>query len=160
MDPKIEDLRRRFIPPTLNSKASSSEKFHSSPQSQNPAAQERPNENSTSQTSERGKLAGAMGPKQSRLEETSNDEPQEYSGAKSLKSLEQAIEELFKPAQLCKENLAEATKSSELFHQLTGSVMEVTESLQRFRDQMRKLSSTFSKMRNFQYDLGALAESF
>jgi hypothetical protein len=101
-----------------------------------------------------------MGPKQSRLEETSNDEPQEYSGAKSLKSLEQAIEELFKPAQLCKENLAEATKSSELFHQLTGSVMEVTESLQRFRDQMRKLSSTFSKMRNFQYDLGALAESF
>ena len=96
MDPKIEDLRRRFLPPTPNPKASPSEILHSSPQYQTPAAREGPQKDTTSQNSEQEKLVSTMGPEQPSLEEiSSRDKPQEFSGAKSLKPLEQAIEELF-----------------------------------------------------------------
>ena len=75
-------------------------------------------------------------------------------------NLGQAIDKLFEPARVCNDFFAQVVDTSNYFRQLSDKALRVFESLENFRDHMRKLSSSFASIRNLQNDLGIIAESF
>jgi len=164
MNPKLEILRKRFLPPTPEAPPPDTIFSHSPQVSQEPRSNEQPPPADSAESAEPGDaLAAESSPQSESLAEqvTENREREiAVDEAKSINQLGQAIDKLFEPAQRCGERLAEIVNASHAFLRLTGSALGLFESLEDFRDHMRKLSNSFASMRAFQDDLGGLAESF
>jgi hypothetical protein len=161
MNPKLEELRRRLLPPTPDAAPSDTILSNSSLASPAPREQQPLTDVASSTEPEEARNTESSPQVESLREEiTKSSDGQTAIEVRSFKKLDQAIDQLFKPAQRCREKLTEIAKSSDFFHQLAGSTIGLFESLEEFGDHMRKLSNSFATMRAFQHDLGALAESF
>jgi len=170
MKPKIEELRKRFLPATPFVPTPETI-FRSGPQvSEEPGSSEEPGPSeqlppaNRAEPAEPGEALTAQSSRQAEpLAERVSDNRYGQIAAekpKSVDQLGQAIAELFEPAQRCKEYLAEIAKASDSVFHLLESVLGRLEELESFRDHMRRLSNSFALMRAFQDDLGVLAESF
>jgi methylphosphotriester-DNA--protein-cysteine methyltransferase len=164
MNPKLEELRRRFLPGTPFV-PTPEPIFRSGPQvSQELGPSEQlPPANSAEPAEPGDALTAQSSPEAEPLAErvTDNRDGQiAVEKPKPVDQLGQAVAKLFEPAQRCKEHLAEIAKASDSILRLVGSALERFEELKSFRDHMRRLSNSFASMRAFQDDLGVLAESF
>ena len=162
MNPKLEELRRRFLPSTDPPAPTLETIFKRGPQVSQGAgpSEQLPAANSTEP---RGTLTTQNSAQAEPFAEKVTDNGNRQVAVeepKSVDQLGQAIAKLFEPAQRCKEQLAEIAHASDSIKELARSVLELFEPLEGFRDHMRRRSNSFASMRAFQDDLGVLAESF
>jgi hypothetical protein len=165
MNPKLEELRRRFLPSTDPPAPTLETIFKRGPQvSHGPGPSEQlPAANSAEPAEPRGALTSQSSPQAEPYSEQVTDYGNSQIAVekpKSVDQLGQAIAKLFEPAQRCKKQLAEIAHASNSIKQLARSTLELFEPLESFRDHMRRLSNSFASIRAFQDDLGVLAESF
>jgi len=164
MNPKLEELRKRFLPPPRGTQPGDTI-FSRDPQpSSEPVCREQPLSTDRAESAESADALVAKGspPAESSAEQVAPnaDSEIEVDEANSVDQLVQAIDKLFEPSRRCSVDLADISKASDVFLELTGSAFRAFESLKDFRDHMRKLSNSFVSMRTLQNDLGVLAESF
>ena len=163
MNPKLEELRKRFLPespfvPTPETI------FMSSPEGfQGPDSSELPPANHPEPAEPGDALNAQSLPPAEPLAQrvTDNQDGQiAVEKPKSADQLGQAIAKLFEPAQRCKDTLLKSQKHPTLSSSLSDRHSSGSKSSKRFRDNMQRLSNSFASMRAFQDDLGVLAESF
>jgi hypothetical protein len=164
MDPRLEELRRRLLVPSLPSTQSRDTIFGNNSQpSSKPPSSEQPALTDRTKSAESGDVSFAEGsaPVESPAEQAVAERDREIAVDDAASDdLGQAIDKLFEPVRRCADFLAEMTKASDVFLQTTRSALPAFKSLEDFRNHMRKLSNSFASVRTLQNDLGILAESF
>jgi len=164
MNPRLEELRKRFLVPSLPGTQSRDTIFGSSSQpSSEPPSSEQPALSDRAESAESGDVLFAHGsaPAESPAEQAAAEREREIAADDAASDdLGQAIDKLFEPMRRCADFLAEMVKASDVFLQTTRSALPAFKSLEDFRDHMRKLSNCFASVRTLQNDLGILTESF
>lgn len=163
MSTKLEELRKRFLPPTSDvAPDAASDQGAQVSELANSDARPSPAYSAESAESGHAQTAESSSQTESLAERLSGNREKESvcDDAKSVNELALAIDKLFEPTQRCTQRFAEITKASDALLELAGSASGLFESLGDFRDHMRRLSNSFASMRAFQDDLGVLAESF
>jgi uncharacterized protein with von Willebrand factor type A (vWA) domain len=149
MNPKPEELRRRFLPSTDPSAPTLETIFKRGPQvSHGPGPSE---QMPASNSAEPAEPTGALSTQSSPQAEPHAEQVTDYGNwqvavekPKSVDQLGQAIAKLFEPAQRCKKQLAEIAHASNSIKQLTRSALELLEAAREFS---RSYAETFELFR-------------
>ena len=163
MNSKLKELRK-FLPPRPFLPTPETSSGHDSQVSQTPwGFEQRPAPNSAQPAEPRVALTRQSSSQVELLVEQvadNGDGQITVEGPNAADQLRQSMAKLFRPAQLCKEHLAEIANASASINRLVKSASELFGPLVSFCDHVPKLSKSFASMRAFQDDLGVLAESF